>query len=84
MLLEALSKKYEKRTYQEHKAIHNAIAPFFPTLSPKKVRLLTFFLQLKLPPTEIYPESNSTSTQITLLTQSSSSFPAQSIPNCPG
>lgn len=67
LILEALSKKYEKRTYHEHKIITSTLAPFFPTLSSKRVKMLTFFLELRLPPSEIPPESTANSTQITLL-----------------
>lgn len=54
-ILEALSKKYEKRTYLEHKTLTATLAPFFPTLSSKQVKLLTFFIELRLPPSEILP-----------------------------
>jgi hypothetical protein len=84
LLLEALSKKYEKRTYQEHRTVTDAIAHFFPTLTPKKVKLLSFFLQLKLPPTQLYPESTHPATQTTRPTPSSSRFPAQPTLSFPG
>lgn len=67
-ILEALSKKYEKRTIQEHRLLSGTIASYFPTLSTKKVRLLTFYLELRLPPTDIHPESMLDLMQITLLT----------------
>jgi len=51
LILEALSKKYEKRAYQEHKILTNTLAPFFPTLSARRVKMLTFFVELRLPPT---------------------------------
>ncbi len=51
----ALAKKYEERTYQEHKTLTSAIAPLFPTHSPKKIKLISFFLELKEENSEILP-----------------------------
>jgi len=69
LILEALSKNYEKRTYHEHKILTSTLAPFFPTLSAKRVKMLTFFIELRLPPSEILPDSTVDYTQITLLIQ---------------
>jgi hypothetical protein len=51
----ALTKKYEERSPQEHKVLTTAIAPLFPILTPKKIKLLTFFLELREAPAEIFP-----------------------------
>lgn len=47
LVLEALRKKYEDRSYHDHKNLVGVIAPLFPTLSLKKIKLMTFYLQLK-------------------------------------
>jgi hypothetical protein len=47
LVLEALTKKYEDRSYHDHKNLVGVIAPLFPTLSLKKIKMMTFYLQLK-------------------------------------
>jgi len=47
LVLEALRKKYEDRSYHDHKYLVGVIAPLFPTLSLKKIKMMTFYLQLK-------------------------------------
>lgn len=47
LVLDALRKKYEDRSYHDHKNLVGVIAPLFPTLSLKKIKMVTFYLQLK-------------------------------------
>jgi len=57
VVLEALRKKYEDRSYHDHKNLVGVLAPFFPTHSLKKIKMMTFHLQLKEPNLEITNES---------------------------
>lgn len=56
LVLEALRKKYEDRSYHDHKNLVGVLAPLFPTLSLKKIKMMTFYLQLKEPNIEITNE----------------------------
>jgi hypothetical protein len=57
LVLEALRKKYEDRSYLDHKNLVGVIAPLFPTLSLKKIKMMTFYLQLKESNLEVINES---------------------------
>lgn len=42
-----LSKPYECRHPLDHRLVTESLAPFFPNLSPRKLKLISFFLQVR-------------------------------------
>ena len=69
-LRQALAAPYEHRTSHQHQLLIELLALHFPTLTPARLRLLTFFLEMQEGPTAITKSAHHPHSHIILLPSS--------------
>jgi hypothetical protein len=53
-ILQVLHKNYEERSIREHKLIAHTISSCFPTHSEEKVKMLTYYIEVREGPATIH------------------------------